>query len=105
MEITDKGVLEGSFMDFTVPTEFAKHALFFIPQYGHFRCDGLNDICRESMSDWLLLAYRLLKAKQMLLSDERSIEQIAEVCGFNSASRFARAFRKSSGISPSARSC
>lgn len=48
-----------------------------------------------------LLSYRLRQSKQMLLSSQDSIEQIAEQCGFNSASHFARAFRKSNGISPS----
>lgn len=56
MEITDTGVLEGSFMDFTIPTEFARCALYYMPQYGHFRCNGAYDIRRETL-DWLLLAF------------------------------------------------
>lgn len=56
MEIVDAGVLEGSFMDFTIPTDFAKRALYYIPQYGHFHCIPPYDIQRESL-DWLLLAY------------------------------------------------
>lgn len=48
-----------------------------------------------------LLSFRLLRSKQLLLSAELSVEQIADQCGFNSASHFARAFRKSNGISPS----
>lgn len=48
-----------------------------------------------------LVAYRLMQAKQMLLTNQLSIEQIAELCGFHSASHFARAFRKNNGISPS----
>ncbi|MGM9649897.1 MAG: AraC family transcriptional regulator [Butyricicoccaceae bacterium] len=47
-----------------------------------------------------LLAYRLQQSKRLLLTSEDSIEVIAELCGFNSASHFARAFRKSNGISP-----
>lgn len=49
-----------------------------------------------------LLAYRLRQAKRLLLTTSLSVEQIAEACGFNSASHFARAFRKGSGMSPSA---
>ncbi len=49
-----------------------------------------------------LLAFRLKQSKQLLLSTSMSIEQIAEQCGFNSASHFARAFRKNNGASPSA---
>lgn len=49
-----------------------------------------------------LLSYRLKQAKQLLVTTSRSVEQIAEQCGFNSASHFARAFRKSNGMSPSA---
>ena len=48
-----------------------------------------------------LLAFRLKQSKQLLLSTSMSIEQIAEQCGFNSASHFARAFRKNNGASPS----
>lgn len=49
-----------------------------------------------------LLQYRLRQAKQLLRSTDKTVEQIAEQCGFNSASHFARAFRQSNGISPSA---
>jgi AraC-like DNA-binding protein len=48
-----------------------------------------------------LLAYRLRQSKQLLLTTALSIDQIAERCGFNSASHFARAFRSENGISPS----
>lgn len=47
-----------------------------------------------------LLSYRLQQSKRLLLISEESIERIAEQCGFHSASHFARAFRKSNGISP-----
>lgn len=49
-----------------------------------------------------LLAYRIRQAKLLLLTSSTSIEQVAEKCGFHSASHFARAFRKGCGISPSA---
>ena len=49
-----------------------------------------------------LLQYRLRQAKRLLLSSDSTVEQIAEDCGFNSASHFARAFRQETNISPTA---
>ena len=48
-----------------------------------------------------LLLFRLRQAKQLLLTTSKSVEEISELCGFNSASHFARAFRKQEQISPS----
>lgn len=48
-----------------------------------------------------LIACRLRHAKQMLVSSSLSVEVIAEKCGFNSASHFTRAFRKSTAMTPS----
>ncbi|MGN1014453.1 MAG: AraC family transcriptional regulator [Butyricicoccus sp.] len=76
--------------------------------------DELASLCSMSTSHFIrsfskyvnstpheyLLAYRLRQAKQLLLTTDESVEQIAEQCGFNSASHFSRAFRKSNGISP-----
>ncbi len=47
-----------------------------------------------------VLSYRLRQAKQLLVSTNQTIEIIAEQCGFNSASHFARAFRSSNQLSP-----
>jgi len=77
--------------------------------------DDLSRLCNISTSHFIrsfkkyanctpheyLLSYRLRQAKQHLLYSHMTIEQIAEECGFNSASHFARAFRKSEGITPS----
>ena len=49
-----------------------------------------------------LLQYRLRQSKRLLLSSDLTVEQIAEDCGFNSASHFARAFRQETDISPTA---
>lgn len=56
MKIIDAGVKESSFMDFTIPTEFAKRTLYYMPQYGHFLCDSLYRIERETL-EWFLLIY------------------------------------------------
>lgn len=55
MEIVDKGVLEPSFMDFTIPSEFAKNALHYAPQFGHFYCNKEYAINRNSLDLYLLM--------------------------------------------------
>ena len=47
-----------------------------------------------------LLLYRLKQSKRLLVSTAESIESIAELCGFNSASHFARAFKKANQMTP-----
>ena len=49
-----------------------------------------------------LLQYRLRQSKRLLQATEDSIEEIAAVCGFNSASHFARAFKAVNGMTPTA---
>lgn len=49
-----------------------------------------------------LLQYRLRQSKRLLQATEDSIEEIAETCGFNSASHFARAFKAVNGMTPTA---
>ncbi|MDO5132931.1 MAG: AraC family transcriptional regulator [Eubacteriales bacterium] len=48
-----------------------------------------------------LLDYRLRQAKELLVSSSRTVEEIAEECGFNSISHFSRAFKGRIGMSPS----
>lgn len=48
-----------------------------------------------------LLAFRIRQAKQLLLTTSKTVEEISELCGFNSPSHFARAFRKQESLSPS----
>lgn len=48
-----------------------------------------------------LLSFRIRQAKQLLLTTTKTVEEISELCGFNSASHFARAFRKQESMSPS----
>ena len=48
-----------------------------------------------------LLFYRLKQSKRLLLTSTKSIEEIAEICGFNSASHFARTFKSKENMTPS----
>lgn len=104
------------------PTEHAVSQHGLEPAVRHIRdhfdenitLDELANLCSMSPSHFIrsfgkylnrtpheyLLAYRLQQSKRQLLTTSDSIERIAEQCGFNSASHFARAFRKSNGISP-----
>ena len=55
MEIIDKGVLEGSFMDFSIPSEFARRALFFTESFGHYICNKNYRIERPHLKQFLLV--------------------------------------------------
>ncbi|ESA33719.1 transcriptional family [Leptolyngbya sp. Heron Island J] len=44
--------------------------------------------------------YRLMQAKQLLMTSELSVAQVATAVGYSSRSRFATAFRKEIGINP-----
>lgn len=48
----------------------------------------------------LLLTVRLTKAKQMLVSTNKSVGEISEQCGFSSANYFGLIFKRREGISP-----
>lgn len=56
MQIVDSGVLAPSKMDFTLPSAFARQALYYVPQFGHFYCNPEYHISRESL-DLFLLVY------------------------------------------------
>lgn len=93
-------------------------ALDYIREHyaGVIDLDTIADLCRLSPSHFIrtfkrhlgctpheyLLQYRLRQAKHLLQSTADSIEVIAESCGFNSASHFARAFKNVNKITPTA---
>lgn len=55
MIIVDKGVLPPSFMDFSIPTDFARSALFYSEQFGHFVCDNNYRVERDYLEQFLLV--------------------------------------------------
>ena len=56
MKYTEPGVIGDSYIDFTVPSEFAKKALYCCPEAGLFFCNTQYDISREYY-DWFLMFY------------------------------------------------
>lgn len=55
MKILDKGVITPSFMDFQLPTDFAKKALYYTVQSGHFYCTNQYAVERDNINQYLLL--------------------------------------------------
>ena len=55
MQIVDTGVLTPSFMDFSLPSEFAKSALYYCPQFGQFICNSDYRIERNGIDQYLLI--------------------------------------------------
>ena len=55
MKIVDKGVVEPSYMDFTVPATFTKNALYYLYQFGHFYCNEEYNIKRTGIDMFLLM--------------------------------------------------
>lgn len=74
MKIKDEGVLEPSFLDFTIPSDFAKKNLYYVPQYGHFYCNGHYSISRSYL-DLFLCIYILDGA---LHAESRGLEVTAQ---------------------------
>ena len=48
-----------------------------------------------------LIGKRIQKAKELLLDDKLSIEEVAEKVGYNDYFYFLKSFKKNTGISPS----
>ncbi len=58
MDISDSGVFEPSFMEFSIPSEFARQSLYYVPQFGHFYCNESYSIKRESLDLFLMIYLR-----------------------------------------------
>jgi AraC family transcriptional regulator, melibiose operon regulatory protein len=66
------------------------------------RCCELFSKYNGQTPNAYLVRYRIQKSCQMLLETNRSINEIAIVCGFQSASYFSYVFRKETGLTPQA---
>ena len=51
---TEPGVIGTSFIEFTVPSDFARRALYCCPQTGHFYCNKAYDIRRKHLDMFLM---------------------------------------------------
>lgn len=56
MRYTEPGIIGDSFVNFTIPSDFARSALYCCPQTGLFYCTTRYDISREYY-DWFLMFY------------------------------------------------
>lgn len=55
MKIVDTGVLEHSFMEFAIPSDFAKNALYYCLEFGHFFCNEQYNIQRKYLESFLVV--------------------------------------------------
>lgn len=62
-------------------------------------CELFNRFIGQSPNTYLV-RYRIQKSSEMLLATNRSISEIALVCGFQSPSYFSYVFRKETGLTP-----
>ena len=72
-------------------------ANFFISKF--YLCKQFNSELKISIMSYLL-KLRISKAKELLISIDMSLEEIAERCGFSSANYFSLIFKKEVGLSP-----
>lgn len=75
-----------------------------IAQKLHFSEIHVNRVFKKVMNTTLhkyLVSIRIIKAKEMLLEDNSSVNLTAERCGFNSPEAFSRAFKQHMGLPPS----
>lgn len=78
-------------------------SLDFLAQHIHLSREYLSRYFKKHMGKSIseyLLEVRTDKAKQMLLGSTYPITDIAEYCGYASASNFRKAFKKVTGVSP-----
>lgn len=62
-------------------------------------CRNFRRMTGKSITEYLQ-EYRVTQSLPLIRSGRYSISQVAELCGFSNASRFAAAFRKRMGINP-----
>ena len=62
-------------------------------------CRSFRRMTGKSITEYLQ-EYRVTQSLPLIRSGRYSISQVAELCGFSNASRFAAAFRKRMGINP-----
>lgn len=62
-------------------------------------CRSFRRMTGKSITEYLQ-EYRVTQSLPLIRSGHYSISQVAELCGFSNASRFAAAFRKRMGINP-----
>lgn len=55
MKIMDFGVLDSSLIDFIIPSEFAKTALYYTDQFGYYHCNNNYKIERNYVDLFLLI--------------------------------------------------
>lgn len=58
VQIRDKGVIPPSFMDFSIPSGFARQALYYTPEFGHFYCQTNYCVERMHLDSSLLMFIR-----------------------------------------------
>ena len=58
MKIVDAGVLAPSFIDFTIPSSFARETLYYPIEYGQFFCDKNYLVERNYLDQFLLIFIR-----------------------------------------------
>ena len=55
MKITDSGVLNPSFIDFAIPSSFARETLFYPTEFGQFSCNNQYKIERKYLDQYLIM--------------------------------------------------
>lgn len=56
MKYSEPGVIGESSINFTIPSDFARSALYCCPEVGYFYCDSQYDIRRENYN-WFLMSF------------------------------------------------
>lgn len=82
-----------------------KLPLDFLAQHMHLSREYLSRYFKKHMGKTIseyLAEVRIEKAKQMLRNSSYSVGDICEYCGYSSISSFQKAFKKLTGVSPSA---